>query len=100
MYLMTILTIVWSVLMSKQQKLSDQVESILSNRNRRFTFLMRKDRMEDALALGEEFFEWMDPTKSVQIEYFDEEELVDMYEEMKRMRLNKRKRRGRKDKDE
>lgn len=86
--------------MSKQQKLSDQVESILSNRNRRFTFLMRKDRMEDALALGEEFFEWMDPTKSVQIEYFDEEELVDMYEEMKRMRLNKRKRRGRKDKDE
>lgn len=100
MYLMTILTIVWSALMSKQQKLSDQVESILSNRNRRFTFLMRKDRMEDALALGEEFFEWMDPTKSVQIEYFDEEELVDMYEEMKRMRLNKRKRRGRKDKDE
>ena len=97
---MTILTIVWSALMSKQQKLSDQVESILSNRNRRFTFLMRKDRMEDALALGEEFFEWMDPTKSVQIEYFDEEELVDMYEEMKRMRLNKRKRRGRKDKDE
>lgn len=97
---MTILTIVWNVSMSKQQKLSDQVESILSNRNRRFTFLMRKDRMEDALALGEEFFEWMDPTKSVQIEYFDEEELVDMYEEMKRMRLNKRKRRGRKDKDE
>ena len=86
--------------MSKQQKLSDQVESILSNRNRRFRYLMRKDRMEDALALGGEFFEWFDPTKSVEIEYFDEEELVDMYEEMKRMRLNKRKRRGRKNKDE
>ena len=100
MYPMTILTIVCSALMSKQQKLSDHVESILSNRNRRFTFLMRKDRMEDALALGEEFFEWMDPTKSVEIEYFDEEELVDIYQEMMNERLKKSKRRGRKNKNE
>ena len=97
---MTILTIVWNVSMSKQQKLSDQVESILSNRQRRFSFLMRKDRMEDALALGEEFFEWMDPTKSVQIEYFDEEELVDMYQTLLDERLKKKKKRGRKNKNE
>ena len=92
---MTILTIVWNVSMSKQQKLSDQVESILSNRQRRFSFLMRKGRMEDAIALGDEFYEWFDPNKNTHIEYFDEEELVDIYQEMMDERLKKKKKRGR-----
>jgi len=97
---MTILTIVWSALMSKQQKLSDQVESILSNRNRRFKYLMRKGRMEDAIALGDEFYEWFDPNKNTHIEYFDEEELVDIYQELMDQRLKKRKKRGRNNKNE
>ena len=92
---MTILIIVWSVLMSKQQKLSDQVESILSNRNRRFKYLMRKGRMEDAIALGDEFYEWFDPNKNTHIEYFDEEELVDIYQTLLDERLKKRKKRNR-----
>jgi len=86
--------------MSKQQKLSDQVESILSNRNRRFKYLMRKGRMEDAIALGDEFYEWFDPTKNTCIEYFDEEELVDIYQELMDQRLKKRRKRGRKNKNE
>lgn len=92
---MTILIIVWSALMSKQQKLSDQVESILSNRNRRFKYLMRKGRMEDAIALGDEFYEWFDPNKNTHIEYFDEEELVDIYQTLLDERLKKRKKRNR-----
>ena len=86
--------------MSKQQKLSDQVDSILTNRQRRFTFLMRKDRMEDAIAVGEEFYEWFSPNKDTHIEYFDEEELVDIYQEMMDERLKKKKKRGRKNKNE
>ena len=86
--------------MSKKQKLNDQIESILSNRQRRFAFLMRKDRMEDAIALGDEFYEWFDPNKETHIEYFDEEELVDIYQELMDQRLKKRKKRGRKTKDE
>ena len=92
---MTILTIVWNVSMSKKQKLNDQIESILSNRQRRFAFLMRKDRMEDAIALGDEFYEWFDPNKETHIEYFDEEELADIYQEMMDERLKKKKKRGR-----
>ena len=38
-----------------------QVDLILKNRVRRFRFLMRNNRPEDALALADEFFEWFDP---------------------------------------
>lgn len=86
--------------MSKQQKLSDQIESILSNRNRRFKYLMRKDRMEDAIALGDEFYEWFDPNNNPCIDYFDEEELVDLYQSLLDERLKKKKKRGRKNKNE
>ena len=38
-----------------------QLDLILKNRVRRFRFLMRNNRTEDALALADEFFEWFDP---------------------------------------
>ena len=31
----------------------------MANRNRRFKWLMKKDRVQDAIAVGEEFMEWM-----------------------------------------
>ena len=51
--------------------------------------------MEDAIALGDEFYEWFDPNKETHIEYFDEEELADIYQEMMDERLKKKKKRGR-----
>lgn len=58
----------------EHESISDQVESILKNRFRRFKYLMKKGRVEDAVAVGEEFTEWMldheDP-----ILYFTEHEL-------------------------
>ena len=80
--------------MSKQQKLSEQVESILKNRERRFKHLMRNDRMQDAAAVGEEFYEWFDPETIDTIEYYDEEELVDFYNQLIASRHKKRKGRG------
>jgi hypothetical protein len=46
-------------LQQEQQSVSKQVDAIMANRNRRFKFLMNKGRMEDAIAVGEEFMEWM-----------------------------------------
>ena len=46
-------------LQQEQQSVSEQVDAIMANRNRRFKFLMKKDRIQDAIAVGEEFMEWM-----------------------------------------
>lgn len=77
--------------MSKQQKLSDQVETIMKNRERRFMYLMRNERHDEAIAIGDEFLEWMNPDKMDPIVWYDSEELVDLYD---RLIKEKRKRRG------
>lgn len=41
----------------------EQMNTIVKNRKRRFDFLLKKDRAEDAVAIGEEFFEWLDPNQ-------------------------------------
>lgn len=46
-------------LQQEQQSVSYQVDTIMANRNRRFKWLMKKGRTEDAIAVGEEFLEWM-----------------------------------------
>lgn len=46
-------------LQQEQKSVSEQVDSIMANRNRRFKFLMKKGRIDDAIAVGEEFMEWM-----------------------------------------
>jgi hypothetical protein len=46
-------------LQQEQQSVSYQVDTIMANRNRRFKWLMKKNRVQDAIAVGEEFMEWM-----------------------------------------
>jgi hypothetical protein len=46
-------------LQQEQESVSSQVDVIMKNRERRFKFLMNKDRTLDAIAVGEEFMEWM-----------------------------------------
>ena len=46
-------------LQQEQQSVSEQVDIILTNRHRHFKWLMKKDRVDDAIAVGEEFMEWM-----------------------------------------
>lgn len=78
--------------MSKSQKLSDQVETIMKNRERRFMYLIRNERNDDAIAIGDEFMEWMNPDVQDPIVWYDEDELVDLYEQLKKEQ--KRRRRG------
>lgn len=62
----------------------DQVDKTLKNRERRFKFLMKKERPEDAIAVAEEFVEWIDPENVDDIFYIDTEELEEMYAEKQR----------------
>tara|TARA_B100000029_G_scaffold339253_1_gene331429 strand:+ start:431 stop:688 length:258 start_codon:yes stop_codon:yes gene_type:complete len=59
----------------EQDSVNSQIDTILKNRYRRFRYLQRHNRMEDAIAVADEFLEWLDP------EYFDkvEEEAVTYY---------------------
>jgi hypothetical protein len=62
----------------------DQVDKTLKNRERRFKFLMKKERPQDAIAVAEEFVEWIDPDNVDDIFYIDTEELEEMYAEKQR----------------
>lgn len=70
--------------LSKAQKLSDQVETIMKNRERRFMYLIRGERNDDAIAVGDEFMEWLNPDIDEPIVWYDSDELVDLYEQLKK----------------
>lgn len=84
--------------MTEQQEyeaVSRQVDMILSNRERRFLFLTRKDRIDDAIAVADEFYEWLDPEHKDDedlIHYFSVDELNELYQQ----KVQEQKKRGRK----
>lgn len=62
----------------EQESVCQQVDHIMKNRLRRFKFLLKKGKTDDALALADEFFEWMnleDQTDDDAIHYFNVNEL-------------------------
>lgn len=64
------------------EQLSRQMDAIMENRLRRFKFLIRKDRMEDAFCIADEFYEWMHPDHQDDddlIVYYNEQELEALY---------------------
>jgi hypothetical protein len=63
-------------LQSEHESVSEQVDTIMKNRFRRFKYLMKNGRTEDAVAIGEEFTEWMLDLESEEILYVNENELV------------------------
>lgn len=58
-----------------------QVDKTIKNRERRFKHLMSKDRVQDAIAVAEEFVEWIDPDNVDDIFYINTDELEEMYME-------------------
>lgn len=71
-------------LQQEHQSVSEQVDMMMKNRFRRFKFLMNKGRVDDAIAVGEEFHEWMmldqeDCTE--EILYYKEDELGEQFVE-------------------
>tara|TARA_B100000497_G_C7494956_1_gene302628 strand:+ start:421 stop:636 length:216 start_codon:yes stop_codon:yes gene_type:complete len=47
-------------LQHEQESVSQQVDMIMKNRLRRFKFLLATGHTDDALAIADEFYEWMD----------------------------------------
>lgn len=84
--------------MTEQQEhesVSRQLDMILQNREKRFMFLTRKDRIDDAIAVADEFYEWLAPEHEDDpdlIHYFRLDELNEIYQE----KINESKKRGRK----
>jgi hypothetical protein len=73
-------------LQQEQESVCRQVDLVMKNRLRRFKFLLKKDRMEDAMAVADEFYEWMmlgEQDDSEEIDYFNEYELRLKYEQTK-----------------
>ncbi|AOV58567.1 hypothetical protein BOW87_gp196 [Synechococcus phage S-CAM3] len=68
------------------EQLSRQADKILQNRERRFMFLTKRDRVDDAIAVADEFYEWLAPEHADDddlIVYFNAEELENLYYEKK-----------------
>ena len=65
------------------QRLSYQRDLVYDYCCERFKELMALDDHESALALADEFYEWLDPEQMEQEEtlYFNEEELLELYAE-------------------
>ena len=63
------------------QRLSYQRDLVYDYCCDRFKELMASDDHESALALADEFFEWLDPEQMEQEEtlYYNEEELLELY---------------------
>ena len=69
---------------SEQTSVSRQFDTIMKNRYRRFKYLMRNDRIDDAMAIADEFFEWLNPEIELNedvLGYYCEDELEDIYNE-------------------
>lgn len=72
------------------ERLSRQVDTIMENRTRRFKFLIRKERLDDAFAVADEFYEWLHPDHADDddlIVYFDANELEALYYQKKAQSL-------------
>lgn len=60
------------------QSVSDQSDNILLYMQDRFHELMEQDRMEDAIAIGDEFIEWMKGDEDEVFLYYNEYELKEL----------------------
>lgn len=85
---------------SKEIEISHQIDNIITNRQRRFNYLMRKNRIEDAIAIGDEFLEWMDPDNEFVVDWYSEIELANLYSNLTEEKKQKKKKRGRKNKND
>ena len=68
------------------ERLSRQVDKIMDNRSRRFKFFVRKERLDDAFAVADEFYEWLHPDHQDDddlIVYYDQNELEALYYQKK-----------------
>lgn len=62
----------------EQESVSQQADNILMYMQDRFNDLMHEDRMDDAIAIGDEFIEWMKDDDTEIYFYYNEHELKEL----------------------
>jgi hypothetical protein len=62
------------------ESVSEQSEQILKYMQDRFQELMEEDRIHDAIALGDEFIEWISGDPDEVFLYYNERELQEQYD--------------------
>ncbi len=69
--------------MSIDELISSRRDDIYEWATGRFKQLMAEDRIDDALALADEFFEWLDPEQleNEPTVFYDERELIALYDQ-------------------
>ena len=60
---------------------SEQSDQIVLYMQDRFQYLMEQDRMNDAIAIGDEYFEWIRQDPDEVFLYYNERELQQDYEQ-------------------
>lgn len=60
---------------------SEQSDQIVLYMQDRFQYLMEQDRMNDAIAIGDEYFEWIRQDPDEVFLYYNERELQQQYEQ-------------------
>jgi len=65
----------------EELRLSDQRDDIYEYMTNRFKTLIAEERIDDAMALADEYFEWLDPEQlfDEQTSYYNEDELLRLY---------------------
>jgi hypothetical protein len=62
----------------EEESVSIQSDNILEYMQDRFHTLMQEDRMDDAIAIGDEFIEWMKGDEDEIFLYYNEHELKEL----------------------
>ncbi len=62
----------------EQESISIQSDNILQYMQDRFQHLMQQDKMDDAIAIGEEYIEWMKGDDDEIFLYYNEYELKEL----------------------
>ena len=62
----------------EEESVSKQSDNILEYMQDRFHTLMQEDRMDDAIAIGDEFIEWMKGDDDEVFLYYNEHELKEL----------------------
>ena len=62
----------------EEESVSTQSDNILQHMQDRFHTLMQEDRMDDAIAIGDEFIEWMKGDEDEIFLYYNEHELKEL----------------------
>jgi hypothetical protein len=63
---------------TEEESVSEQVDQILERAQDRFAELLTQNRTDDAIALGDEFLEWLSQDPEETFLYYNEKELFEL----------------------